>query len=504
MSTDKTSNPSFSPSRRWRIGLDVVVRTVLVLAAVVMLNWLGARFYHRFYLSETTKVALSSRTLAMLGTLTNRVDVILYYDKHDPANFYADIQMLLGAYHDANKNIVVRTVDYTREPAEAMKVKDQYALPTSLAAPNSPPAKDLIIFACGERHDVVPGEAIIGTKTEQKHPNDPDYEANESPYQYRRKPVTFNGEVLFTSKIYSLAQGHTVQAYFLQRHGEPSLVDNEVNGYRKFALALAQNDIALNNLDLTGTNDVPADCSLLVVAAPTSVIAADEVAKLQHYLDDGGKMLVMLNYFSRNQVTGMEALLQRWNVNVLPDYVKDGDSGDERVVIVRTFNPKTFVAPLSQLALEMVLPRAVLRTDQTSGANAPQIEPLITSSENATLATQRGVAPRVYPLAVAVQQKPAAGVALPRGNPRLVVLGDSFLWNNQLIEAGANRDFLNYTANWLCDRGELLTGISPRPVTEFRLLLSKKQTHDLYYLLLGALPGGVLVFGWLVWLIRRK
>ena len=43
--------PSFSPGRRWKIGFDVIVRTALVLAVVVMVNGLGAKFFRRFYLT---------------------------------------------------------------------------------------------------------------------------------------------------------------------------------------------------------------------------------------------------------------------------------------------------------------------------------------------------------------------------------------------------------------------------------------------------------------------
>ena len=50
----------------------MVVRTLLVLAVVVMVNYLGAKFFHRFYLSSQTRVALSSRTLSVLHSLTNR------------------------------------------------------------------------------------------------------------------------------------------------------------------------------------------------------------------------------------------------------------------------------------------------------------------------------------------------------------------------------------------------------------------------------------------------
>jgi len=78
---------------------------------------------------------------------------------------------------------------------------------------------------------------------------------------------------------------------------------------------------------------------------------------------------------------------------------------------------------------------------------------------------------------------------------------------NHYIEGGtggANRDFLNAAVNWLCDRPTLIEGIGPRPVTEFRLQLTQHQQRQMRWLLLGALPGGVLFVGWLVWLVRRK
>jgi ABC-type uncharacterized transport system involved in gliding motility auxiliary subunit len=132
------------------------------------------------------------------------------------------------------------------------------------------------------------------------------------------------------------------------------------------------------------------------------------------------------------------------------------------------------------------------------------VDELVFSSENSTLATDPALAPRSYPLVAASEQKPVAGVSYPRGNTRLVVVGDSLFLDNQIIETAANRDFLNYTVNWLLDRQELLGGISPRSVTEFRLQLTRKASQQLDWLLLAALPGGVLIFGWLVWFVRRK
>ena len=500
--SDPKSRRSFSPASRLQIGFDKGLRTVLMLAVVAMVNYLGAQFFHRFYLSSQTRIALSSRTLAILQSLTNRMTVTLYYDTRDQNNFYPTLVALADEYHAANKNISVRTVDYERNAADAEKIKEQYNLPGSANSPNAPPNKDLVIFACGDRHEVVPGEAIVKYQLVQTAPDDP----KQKELQFRKKPIAFNGEIMFTSKLLALAQAQPLKAYYLQGHGESSLTDSSEGGYAKFALALAQNNLVVNDLELLGNTDVPMDCNLLIIAAPTQPLDPVELQKIDRYLAQGGRLLVLFNYATREHPTGLEPILRPWGINVARGYVKDPQSStSDQVIVVRKFNQKSFVNPLTQLALEMVMPRPVARMDlANSPANPPEVTELAFSSDTSILDADPAAVPRSYPLIAAVEQKPVAGVANPRGNTRIVVAGDSLFLDNQIIEAAANRDFLNYAVNWLTDRQELLTGISPRPVTEFRLMITQKQGQQLDWLLLGALPGGVLVFGWLVWFVRRK
>jgi hypothetical protein len=141
---------------------------------------------------------------------------------------------------------------------------------------------------------------------------------------------------------------------------------------------------------------------------------------------------------------------------------------------------------------------------QNPPADAPKVDALVSSSPQSKLMHNPTAAPRSYPLMVAVEQKPVPGVANPRGTTRMIVAGDSFFLNNRQIESLANRDFAGYAVNWLLDRTVLLDGIGPRPVTEFRLTMTRDQQKTVRWLLLGALPGAVLLFGGLVWLARRK
>jgi hypothetical protein len=44
--------------------------------------------------------------------------------------------------------------------------------------------------------------------------------------EFRRKPVAFNGEMMFTAMLLAVENPKPLKAYFLQGHGEPSLSDS--------------------------------------------------------------------------------------------------------------------------------------------------------------------------------------------------------------------------------------------------------------------------------------
>jgi gliding motility-associatede transport system auxiliary component len=490
MATEPKPQPSFSPGRRWKIGFDVAVRTALVLAVVVMVNYLGSRFFGRFYLSSQTSVKLSSQTLSILKSTTNHVAVTLYYDKSD--DYYPTVMALLDEYQAANPRLSVRTVDYVRDAGEAQKVKEQYKL-------NAPTDKNLVIFDCEGRVKIVYGAALI--QTELKPVDNPKQER-----EFRRKPIAFLGEENFTAALLAVTTAKPFKAYFLQGHGEPSLSDSDNFGYLKFGRILAQNYVAIANLELNGDSGIPMDCNLLVIAAPTTPLPDPELQKIQEYLKQGGRLLALFDYASVKRPTGLESILQLWGVNVVADEVKDPDNtitGQD--IKVRKFSDQPIVNPLTQMSLQMILPRPIERMEsQNTSASAPQVEELAFSGDNSTLAVDSAQSPRSYPLIAAIEQKPVAGVANPRGNTRIVVAGDSIFLGNYYIEGGANRDFVSYAANWLLDRTTLLKGIGPRPVTEYRLWMTSTQQAEVRWLLLGALPGAVLLLGGLVWLARRK
>jgi hypothetical protein len=502
MSADPKSIPSFSSAGRWRIGFDMVLRTLLVVAVVAMVNFLGTKFFHRFYLSSQAQVALASRTLAVLRSVTNRVDVTLYYNRMpDKPNFYSDVAALLNEYRAANQNISVRTVDYVRDPGQAEIVKEKYRQYFG-----SQSDKDLVIFDCAGRVKVFPGDALIsyqskltGVQTNADNPGRPELE-------FERRPVTFNGERAFTSILLALANPQPIKAYFVQGQGEPSLTDSGNVGYQKFASVLQENYISVTNLDWLGNTGVPMDCGLLIIAGPDHPFQEAELEQISRYLREGGRLLVLFNFASQGHPTGLETVLQPWGIDVMDDIAQDaGHTITTHDIIVDTFGKHPVVDALSHVQLQLYSPRPIVALPQSSQvANAPQVDVLFGTSAAGTLLANRNLPPQNYPLACAVEQKPVAGVTHPRGNTRIIAVGDDIFLGNYYIDSGGNRDFLNAAVNWLCDRPLLLAGIGPRPVMDFRLQITRHQERQLSWLLLAALPGAVLVFGWLVWLVRRR
>ena len=107
------------------------------------------------------------------------------------------------------------------------------------------------------------------------------------------------------------------------------------------------------------------------------------------------------------------------------------------------------------------------------------------------------------PLAVAAEKGGVSGVAAGRGAARLVVVGDSVMFGNETLEKGSNRDFAAFCVGWLLDRPQSLA-IGPKPLREWRLNLAESQLRTLRWVLLGALPGAVLLLGVIVWARRRS
>lgn len=490
MAASPPNPPSFTPGRRWRAGLNVTLGLLAALAVVVAVNFISRNyFFQRWFVSEHAGARLSSQTLGLLKSLTNDVQITLYYDKDEA--MYPAIRALLNEYRLANPRLTVETVDYNRDPVAAQKFRARLKL-------DAPNLKDVIVFERGGRVKVVPGAALTDYTLEPV--------ANEREREFRRKPVAFKGEVMFTSLLLAVNQDEPLRAAYLTGHGEPALDNAEdLTGYGAFRSLVTQNYIQLEPVTLLGTNQLPPDCRLLIIAAPATTIEEVELTKIARFLDEGGRLLAMFHYATAGRPTGLEPLLRQWGVEVTPFIVQDEQNSIRgQDVVIERFNRHPLTAPLLGSRIHLLLPRWIAARDAAdAAADAPQVVELAFTSEGAIL-SGTNAPPRAYAIAAAIEKGAVPGVANERGTTRILVLGDSLLFGNQMLDSAANRDFASHALNWLTDRTQLLGGLGPRPVTEFRLVMSRAEFASARWLLLVGLPGAVLLVGALVWFRRRQ
>ena len=483
------ANPSFSTGRKFGIIFHLVVAVGAALALAAMVNYLAHRHTFRLYTSEKAAQKLSPLTLQVLNSLTNSIKIIAFFDRTE--TLFPAVSALLKEYQSRGAMIDLEFVDY-RMPGRAEAVRNQYKL---TAAGD----RGKVIFDSGNQVRTVLASELS------------DYGAMTN-REFRR--TGFKGEQLFTQAILNVTQNKPVTAYFMQGHGEHNPAsDDEQRGFSRFVALVENNNIQIKLLPPMIQPEVPRDCELLIIASPEQPLSDIELRALQAYLARGGRMFVMFSAASMGVNTGLEQLLAQWDIAVGQDWVQDraeSQAGQSAMLVASTFGSHPIVRPLANSSLTLVMPRTVRhRPRAQSTPDSPRVLELAFSSSTARRLVPRanGYYPAeegVLPVMVAAEKGTIQGVQTAGGAARMVVTGDSLFMANLGFNAAANADFANLAISWLCNRDSLMNEIGPNPVTEYEIRLTERQMSQVRWLLLGAIPGGVMTLGFLVWLKRRS
>jgi hypothetical protein len=489
---------TFSRARRWMVILNTVLAAGAALALVVMANYLAGGHFKRGYWSRDAAFRLSAKTLHILDSLTNKVSITIFFQPNgENQEIYLLTTALLAEYQHANpRRIHVETLDYTRSVGEAKELLSKYSM-------SGLPEKDFVLFESNDRHKTVFARELAEYDFS-------DLLAARSKYVRRS---AFRGEMIFTADIYDVSNPQAQKAYFLYGHGEndpgdPKGQDTQLGltGYSKLA-AILKNEIDSDwdRLSLEGTNQVPADCQLLIVAGPRKgKFLAQELDKISAYLKQGGRLLALLT-----TECGLEPVLADWGVRLGRSRVVDLDKKyniNGQVFYTFPSFGHPIVNPLAseKIGIVMVFPRPLSKTNEQSKIpGAPEVTILAATSPNGVDENKHV---GEFPLLAAIEQGVIQGVDSSRGGgTRIVVAGDTDFLDDQVIDSCAGNYFFAVRAlNWLLERPQLLlSGLGPQPIQEYKLYMTHAQQRAVQWLFLAGLPGAVLALGGLVWLRRR-
>lgn len=280
----------------FRSGLYSTAILAAAIVLAVLVNLLAGAIpskYTEFDLSAAKMYTLGDSSRQLMQSLDQ--DVTVYY-LCETGGEDAIVSKLLDHYADESSRFHWEQKDPTLYPAFASQYGAENVSTGSL------------IVVSGENSVVLDAAEL--------------YEYDYSDYYTTGSAnVTFAGEKQISSAIYKLTSGAESHAFYTTNHGEQAPTSSLTE-------ALEAQNIDLQPLDLlTGT--IPEDCGLLIINAPASDFASDglvdEIAQLQAYLENGGKVLLTTSGYT--ETPNLDAVMAQFGLAREPGLVVEGDAG---------------------------------------------------------------------------------------------------------------------------------------------------------------------------------
>jgi len=500
------ANPSSKSSeiKRFRIGANVVLQTIIIAVIVLMINYLGFNRYARWDVSRYNKYALSELTKKLLKSLSKEVKIYVFFSpttQSAGSELYFDLQSLLKEFEFAAKRkIQVEMIDPYRNLTRARELQAKYRFGAD---------ENLVIIDYQNRKKILRVAEMA------------EYDA---PGMFSETPRirAFRGEQVITSALVELTENKQTKIGFITGHGEPGL---ETDGpISQFVQYVQRQNIKLEPLILANLQKVPADYAAVILAGPKYDLTDRDLALLRSCWNEQGRLLILLD--PKNKTPKLEQFLGDFGVKPDQDLIvtqfKTGiEEQSVTLDVYGQFLPETtFLRELSQATGFFPGDTRSLSVDEsvvaqqgltmtrvltpTAGDYWGDKDEIVNSQKMPTYAQGIDLPPPLY-FGIAIEKGALNDARVQiRSSSRLVVIGNAdFLRNEALSESAADVDFVLMTVNWLTDR-ERLVSIAPKAIKTFTLNLSDAHMNEIVVLTVVGIPLLAALLGLAVWSVRRR
>jgi len=463
MAEVKTARESSVAARQARYGATSILYTIVVLAVLVLVNWLGNRYNKTFDTTSNKRFTLSQETQKMVKGLKQDA-TITYIDK---ASGFDQAKGVLDRYKNLSPKIHLQYIDYMKQPTVA--------------------------HAYGLRF---PGTAYVEI----------------GPRREEAKAVTEEG---ITGAFLKDLKG-VRKVCVVSGSQEHALDGTESSGLSQFKTLLERDNYQAQSTTLIDKTAVPDDCKVLVVAGPQADYTVNEITALKNFVQNGGRVLFLLDPpldFGREHIApnkGLTDLLASWGVTPQDDLVLEENPMGQlfgfgpEIPLVSSYGSQPIVNDLKSSFTGFPVARSltIKNTDKST------VEQLFSTSDRA-IATSKLTTNEVNPSDPSNKKGPfilgAAGsynTGKPNESGRFVVIGSSGFMDNGMLHFQANRDLALNTINWLSSDEDLIS-IRPKEPEDRRLNVNQRQMNVFAYTDLIAIPLFIIVGGIAVFLKRR-
>jgi hypothetical protein len=504
--------------RRTAEGANLGLTVVLALSLVALLCYISTRRFARLDWTGKRKYTLYSQTRNILRGLDRDVEaVVIAAQMEDPRlNMAMDSALdILQEFRSETTRVTVREVNFMLPEGQAEVENLRQRLGEQPDVPS-------VVFVTANSHEIVPLGKVVGVS---------------------ERGFEFAGEDAFAGALKKLTEGQKGVVYFLAGHGEwameaaepqPMQPEQDTAGaaysLSRMVGALKRDNYEVKPLNLAG--EVPADCSVLIIAGPKAPLPEAELKALRAYLADrnGAAVVLMDPVLVAGAATNLGEVLADYGVRVRTDAVG--------MTVLRTalgsfISHETPVWPEEmarhdvttglqnyKVVLSYACPLEVIEeTGDTTAARKLLTGPeeywgerdyRPDSREAPAYDSSRDVAP---PLVLGAVVEPAGppppGMIPPQSaqgaqGPRIVVIGSARSFVNAVVEGEpANLYLVENAVNWMAGKLHML-GIPPRTLEYSPTSVSAAQIAAARYAFIGVLPACIIALGIGIWILRRR
>jgi ABC-type uncharacterized transport system involved in gliding motility auxiliary subunit len=453
-------------ARQTQYAAYAAVFTVIVILALIAVNFLANRYSKAYDSTSNKRFSLSEQTEKIVKNLKKDVTAT-YVDK---ASGFRNAKDLLDRYQALSTKLHVKYIDPTTDPVTAQA--------TGVRAAGT------LAVEAGSRRD-------------------------------EAKSIT---EEEITGALIRVLKDGDRNICFTTGLGEHSVDDTSPTSYSGVKEVAERSNYKVRSFSLLQAPEVPKDCSVVVVGGPRRDFPEAVAGALKTYVEGGGRAMFMLDPplkgMSEDIAENPELIkvLSGWGVTPTPDIVLDVSGAGRyfrmgpEIPLVASYESQPIVRDLKETASAMPLSRP-LEVKPTEGKATT--EKLFSSMDKSYAKNVSSIKGEIAidtekdkhgPFVLGVAGKYNNGQ--PNHEGRFVVFGSSSFAVNGYLKFGANRDLVGNALNWLAADEDMIS-IRPKDPEDRRIQLTNREMGVVRYTTLMLLPLLIALAGFSVWWQRR-
>ncbi|MGD0907315.1 MAG: GldG family protein [Candidatus Acidiferrales bacterium] len=456
-------NSRWIEARQTKYAAYVTVYILIVLGIVSVANILGNRYNKSYDATSNKRYSLSDQTAKIVKGLTQPA-TITYYDKTSSFPIAKD---LLDRYTSLSPKIKLDYVDPDKNPQVAR-------------------AAGITKY----------GTTIVqvGVKQEQ---------------------AKAMSEEEVTGALIRDLKSNTRTVCFVTGSGEHQIDDTARTGYSGLKDALGKDRYEVKSISLLEKPEIPAECTVVVVAGPQSDYLQAEVDAIKKFVEQGGRAMFLLDPplkigRATAENDALTNALQDWGVTADKDVLLDPNPVGQlmgvsaEVALVSSYESHPIVNEMKGTATGFPLTRSL----EFKNGDKTNVQKLFESSQS-SFATPKLDTPNVNPndpknmkgpLTIGVAGTYTTGKENSEG--RFVVVGSSTWATNSFLKFNGNSDLALNAMNWLSSDEDLIS-IRPKAEEDRKITMTRSQFNWVRFSSQFLLPGALLLAGLSVWWRRR-